>query len=164
MTKAHVVAVSAFEGMAPFEPGVVVEVFGLARPELGDLPRYELRVCAEQPHRDLRAVGGFSLRAEYGPDTLAAADTVIVPGVAGAGATVSPALGTRCAGPTRAGRDRCRSARARSRRPRPACSTDGAPPRTGAGRSRRPPGSARAGRYRGAGRGISGRGWTGGRW
>ncbi|MEV7203531.1 helix-turn-helix domain-containing protein [Streptomyces griseoluteus] len=91
MTKPHVVAVLAFDGMAPFELGVVVEVFGLVRPELGDLPWYELRVCAEEPGEDLRAVGGFTLRAEYGLDALAAADTVIVPGVATAG-EVSPAL------------------------------------------------------------------------
>jgi AraC family transcriptional activator FtrA len=92
MTKTHVVAVLAFDGMAPFELGVVVEVFGLSRPELGDLPWYELRVCAEEPGRDLRAVGGFTLRAEHGLDALAAADTVIVPGVAKAEAEVSPAL------------------------------------------------------------------------
>ncbi|MFJ5520664.1 helix-turn-helix domain-containing protein [Streptomyces griseoluteus] len=92
MTKPHVVAVLAFDGMAPFELGVVVEVFGLVRPELGDLPWYELRVCAEEPGEDLRAVGGFTLRAEYGLDALAAADTVIVPGVATAGSEVSPAL------------------------------------------------------------------------
>ncbi|WP_381560749.1 helix-turn-helix domain-containing protein [Streptomyces eurythermus] len=92
MTKRHVVAVLAFDGMAPFELGVVVEVFGLSRPELGDLPWYELRVCAEEPDRDLRAVGGFTLRVGHGLDALAAADTVIVPGVAVAGAEVSPAL------------------------------------------------------------------------
>ncbi|WP_405386328.1 helix-turn-helix domain-containing protein [Streptomyces sp. NBC_01102] len=92
MAKTHVVAVLAFDGMAPFELGVVVEVFGLSRPELGDLPWYELRVCAEEPGRDLRAVGGFTLRAGHGLDALTTADTVIVPGVAKAGAEVSPAL------------------------------------------------------------------------
>ncbi|MFE3387411.1 helix-turn-helix domain-containing protein [Streptomyces anulatus] len=92
MAKKHVVAVLAFDGMAPFELGVVVEVFGLSRPELGDLPWYELRVCAEEPDRDLRAVGGFTVRVEHGLDALAAADTVIVPGVAEAGAEVSPSL------------------------------------------------------------------------
>ncbi|NED02057.1 AraC family transcriptional regulator, partial [Streptomyces sp. SID6648] len=58
MAETHGVAVLAFDGMAPFELGVVVEVFGLSRPELGELPWYELRVCAEEPGRDLRAVGG----------------------------------------------------------------------------------------------------------
>lgn len=92
MAKRHVVAVLAFDGMAPFELGVVVEVFGLPRPELGDMPWYELRVCAEEPGRDLQAVGGFTLRAECDLDALAAADTVIVPGVADTGTEVSPAL------------------------------------------------------------------------
>ncbi|MEZ0092818.1 helix-turn-helix domain-containing protein [Streptacidiphilus sp. EB129] len=89
---AHTVAVLAFDGMAPFELGVVVEVFGLHRPEVGDIPWYELRVCAEDPGRDLRVVGGFSLRAEHGLDVLSAADTVIVPGVADVHGAVSPAL------------------------------------------------------------------------
>ncbi|WP_042403409.1 helix-turn-helix domain-containing protein [Streptacidiphilus carbonis] len=89
---AHTVAVLAFDGMTPFELGVVVEVFGLHRPELGELPWYELKVCAEQPGRDLRAVGGFSLKAEHGLDVLAAADTVIVPGVPDARGEASPAL------------------------------------------------------------------------
>ncbi|MEV7597575.1 helix-turn-helix domain-containing protein [Kitasatospora sp. NPDC089797] len=80
----HDVAVYAFEGMAPFELGVVVEVFGLARPELGGLlaaPWYGLRVCADRPGTPLDAVGGFALTARHGLDDLAAADTVIVPGV-----------------------------------------------------------------------------------
>ncbi|MGW3075136.1 MULTISPECIES: helix-turn-helix domain-containing protein [unclassified Kitasatospora] len=80
----HDVAVYAFPGMATFELGVVVEVFGLARPELAGLlaaPWYGLKVCAEQPGTPLDAVGGFTLTAPYGLDELAAADTVIVPGV-----------------------------------------------------------------------------------
>ncbi|MFI2607871.1 helix-turn-helix domain-containing protein [Kitasatospora sp. NPDC018619] len=102
----HDIAVYAFPGMAPFELGVVVEVFGLARPELIGLlaaPWYGLKVCADRPGTPLDAVGGFTLTAPYGLDELAAADTVVVPGVAnafgGAGAPaggraggVSPAL------------------------------------------------------------------------
>ncbi|MFJ2188561.1 DJ-1/PfpI family protein [Kitasatospora sp. NPDC087861] len=83
----HDVAVYAFEGMAPFELGVVVEVFGLARPELGGLlaaPWYGLKVCADRPGTALDAVGGFTLTARHGLDDLAAADTVVVPGVANA--------------------------------------------------------------------------------
>lgn len=89
---AHVVAVLAFDGMAPFELGVVVEVFGLSRPELGDIPWYELQVCSADPGRDLRVVGGFTLRTERGLDALAAADTVIIPGVSRAGAEVPQPL------------------------------------------------------------------------
>ena len=52
----HRVAVLAFDGMAPFELGVVVEVFGLPRPEL-DVEPYALDVCAERLE-PLEAVGG----------------------------------------------------------------------------------------------------------
>ncbi|MCX4747906.1 helix-turn-helix domain-containing protein [Kitasatospora sp. NBC_01287] len=81
----HTVGVYAYEGMAPFELGVVVEVFGLARPELAGLlasPWYGLKVCADEPGRPLNALGGFALTARHGLDELAAADTVIVVGVA----------------------------------------------------------------------------------
>lgn len=73
----HQVAVLAFDGMAPFELGSVVEVFGLPRPEL-EVPWYDLRVCAPAPGRPMRAVGGFTMTAEYGLDEFAAADTVMV--------------------------------------------------------------------------------------
>ncbi|MEU4513040.1 transcriptional regulator FtrA [Nonomuraea wenchangensis] len=76
----HRVAALAFDGMAPFELGCVVELFGLPRPEL-DVPWYDLRVCAASPE-PLRVVGGFTMSAEHGLDVLAEADTVIVPGVA----------------------------------------------------------------------------------
>lgn len=78
----HRVAVLAFDGMAPFELGVVVEVFGLARPELHARTGgwYALDVCAEQTATPLETVGGFGLQARHGLDVLAAADTVIVPG------------------------------------------------------------------------------------
>jgi AraC family transcriptional activator FtrA len=87
----HRVAVLAFAGMAPFELGCVVEVFGLPRPEL-DVAWYDLAVCAESPGDPLPAVGGFTVTAAHGLDVLAAADTVIVPGVADVRADVSPAL------------------------------------------------------------------------
>ncbi|HWV87271.1 MAG TPA: transcriptional regulator FtrA [Capillimicrobium sp.] len=76
---AHRVAVLAYDGMAPFELGVVVEVFGLPRPELRGRPWYALDVCATAPG-PLEAVGGFAMTARHGLDRLAAADTVIVPG------------------------------------------------------------------------------------
>ncbi|MEU8248770.1 helix-turn-helix domain-containing protein [Nonomuraea sp. NPDC048916] len=84
------IGVLAFDGMAPFELGCVVEIFGLPRPELG-VPWYNLRVCAETPE-PLRAVGGFTLRAAHGLDVLASCDTVIVPGVADVRGPVSEEL------------------------------------------------------------------------
>ncbi|MBW8481821.1 helix-turn-helix domain-containing protein [Actinomadura parmotrematis] len=70
------VSVLAFDGMAPFELGSVVEVFGRPRPELG-VPWYDLRVCSRE-RGPLRAVGGFTLATEHGLDAFAAADTVMV--------------------------------------------------------------------------------------
>ncbi|QXJ22982.1 helix-turn-helix domain-containing protein [Actinomadura graeca] len=73
------VSVLALDGMAPFELGSVVEVFGLPRPEL-DVPRYDLRVCSLE-RGPLRAVGGFTITAEHGLDAFASADTVMVVGL-----------------------------------------------------------------------------------
>ena len=84
-------SVLVFDGMAPFELGVVVEIFGLPRPELA-VPWYDLRVCAEEPGRPLRAVGGFSMTAEHGLDAFAEADTVMVVAVPDVRAEVSPAV------------------------------------------------------------------------
>lgn len=89
-SRPHRVAVLAFDGMAPFELGCVVEFFGLPRPEL-DVPWYSLAVCAETPE-PLRVVGGFTMQAAHGLDVLAEADTVIVPGVADVPGEVSGAL------------------------------------------------------------------------
>lgn len=86
----HSVGVLAFAGMAPFELGCVVEVFGLPRPEL-DRPWYALSVCADST-RPLPVVGGFTMSTPHGLDVLAAADTVIVPGVPDIRGAVSPAL------------------------------------------------------------------------
>ncbi|WP_371498178.1 helix-turn-helix domain-containing protein [Kitasatospora sp. NBC_00374] len=92
----HTVAVYVFDGMAPFELGVVVEVFALARPEVAGLlaaPWYDVKVCADRPGTPLNAVGGFTLSAPHGPDELAAADTVIVVAVPNPfSGEVSPAL------------------------------------------------------------------------
>jgi AraC family transcriptional activator FtrA len=72
----HTVSVLAFDSMAPFELGAVVEVFGVNR--LGQ-DWYDLRVCAETTGA-LRMAGGFTMTAEHDLETFANADTVIVPG------------------------------------------------------------------------------------
>ncbi|HEX6022647.1 MAG TPA: helix-turn-helix domain-containing protein [Solirubrobacter sp.] len=67
-------------GIAPFELGIVVEVFGLDRPEL-DVPWwYQLVVAAERPGRVPATAGGFSFEVEHGLEALADADTIVVPG------------------------------------------------------------------------------------
>jgi AraC family transcriptional activator FtrA len=96
--RTHRVAVLAFEGLAPFDLGVAVEIFAPARPELEVPWWYSFAVCAERPG-PLGAMGGFQLIAPYGLETLAAADTVIVPGCADVRADPSPELAgaLRCA-------------------------------------------------------------------
>lgn len=84
------VAVLAYEGMSPFETGIVTEVFGLPRPEL-EVPWYDLTVCAERPG-PLRIVGGATIDTRYGLDVFASAQTLIVPGVSDVRAECSPEL------------------------------------------------------------------------
>jgi AraC family transcriptional activator FtrA len=76
----HRVVALLAPGVAPFELGIVVEVFGLARPEL-DVPWwYELAVAAERPGPLPATAGGFGFVIEHGLEALDDADTVIVPG------------------------------------------------------------------------------------
>jgi AraC family transcriptional regulator, transcriptional activator FtrA len=78
--RVHRVVALAAPGIAPFELGIVVEVFGLDRPEL-DVPWWdELVVAAERPGPLPATSGGFSFYVEHGLEALAAADTVVVPG------------------------------------------------------------------------------------
>src|SRR5262245_16257829 len=74
------VSVLAYDGMSAFEMGIVTEVFGLPRPEF-DVPWYQLAICAPSPGR-VRMIGGAVLETDHRLDEFAAADTVIVPGVA----------------------------------------------------------------------------------
>jgi AraC family transcriptional activator FtrA len=78
---AHHVVALGFDGMAPFELGVVTEVFALPRPELDARWWYSFTLCGERPGR-LSAVGGFSLEVTHGLEALAIADTIVLPGTA----------------------------------------------------------------------------------
>ena len=76
----HRVVALVAPGIAPFELGCVVEVFGLDRPEL-DVPWwYDLRVAAETPGPLPATAGGFAFFVEHGLEALEDADTIIVPG------------------------------------------------------------------------------------
>jgi AraC family transcriptional activator FtrA len=75
----HRVAVLAFDGLAPFELGCVVEVFGIARPDLDAAWWYDVTVCSADPS-PLLSVGGLRLVVDAGLEAVDAADTVIVPG------------------------------------------------------------------------------------
>jgi AraC family transcriptional activator FtrA len=78
MPRRHHVVALAYDGLCTFEFGIIVEAFGLRRPEL-TVPWYRFTVCSLE-RRPLRATGGVTLRAEAGLDVLARADTIVIPG------------------------------------------------------------------------------------
>src|SRR5215208_767708 len=73
----HVVAAVAYDGLSTFEFGIVVELFGLRRPEIDGW--YEFVVCAEST-RPVAAAGGVRFIAGAGLGALARADTIVIPG------------------------------------------------------------------------------------
>ncbi|WP_037576560.1 helix-turn-helix domain-containing protein [Phaeacidiphilus oryzae] len=74
------VAVLLVDGTAPFEFGVVCEVFGLDRTEDG-VPAFDFRVCGEHPGRPLSTRVGCAFVPDRGLDELVDADLVCVPAV-----------------------------------------------------------------------------------
>ncbi|HEX7639440.1 MAG TPA: AraC family transcriptional regulator, partial [Burkholderiaceae bacterium] len=70
--KPHLVVALAYEGLCTFEFGCVVEMFALARPELG-VDWYRFAVCAEQ-RGPLRAAGGVTVTVPHTLALLAKAD------------------------------------------------------------------------------------------
>lgn len=73
------VAVLAFDGVAPFELGVLCEAFGVDRSEEG-LPVMDFAVCAPRPGR-VRTRHGFDLHVEHDLSRVAEADLVAVPAI-----------------------------------------------------------------------------------
>jgi AraC family transcriptional activator FtrA len=69
----------AVPGMTPFELAIVIEVFGLERPELNVPGWYSLEVFTLRPG-PLPAVSGLRLDVAAGLEAVLKADTVIVPG------------------------------------------------------------------------------------
>jgi AraC family transcriptional regulator, transcriptional activator FtrA len=76
MTQHRVVAL-AYEGLCTFEFGIVVEMFGLPRPELERW--YSFTVCGLE-NRPLRATGGITVTPQKELSGLRQADTIIIPG------------------------------------------------------------------------------------
>ena len=74
----HRVVVVAYDGLTPFEFGIVVEAFALPRPEL-KVPWYRFTVCALES-RPIRALGGIRIVVGRGLGALRRADTVVIPG------------------------------------------------------------------------------------
>ncbi len=82
----HTVAVLALEGVLPFDLSTPLGVFSMSRLPDGR-PPYRTMVCAPAAEID---AGDFTLRARWGLDALADADTIIVPGCADPVAAISP--------------------------------------------------------------------------
>jgi transcriptional regulator GlxA family with amidase domain len=83
------VAVLVFDGVAPFELGVLCEAWGIDRMEHG-VPLLEFAVCAAKPR--VRTSMGFDLHVEHDLDRAAQADLICVPAVKGADAVPEEVL------------------------------------------------------------------------
>ncbi|NED97240.1 helix-turn-helix domain-containing protein [Phytoactinopolyspora alkaliphila] len=73
------VAVLVFDGVAPFELGVLCESFGVDRSAQG-LPVFDFAVCANQPGR-VRTSVGFDITVEHGLEVLDNADLIGIPAI-----------------------------------------------------------------------------------
>lgn len=71
------VALLAYEGLCTFEFGIMVEIFGLDRPELDDWYRFHVAGLERGP---LRATGGVVVEAPHSLRMLDRAGTILVPG------------------------------------------------------------------------------------
>ncbi|GAA3650655.1 helix-turn-helix domain-containing protein [Nocardioides ginsengisoli] len=71
------VAVIAFDGVAPFELGILCEAFGIDRTADG-VPAIDFAVCAEDD-APMRTSSGFTLQAAHGLDRVLKADLVGIP-------------------------------------------------------------------------------------
>jgi AraC family transcriptional activator FtrA len=88
--KNHLVVALAYDNLCTFELGCAVEMFSLARPELG-VDWYRFAVCAEDKGV-VRAAGGISVHVPHGMAMLGRADTIIIPGWQGVDVAPSTAL------------------------------------------------------------------------
>ncbi|MGW7351666.1 GlxA family transcriptional regulator [Streptomyces phytohabitans] len=97
----HTVAVLALDGVVPFDMSTPIDTF--ARTALPDgRDAYRVRVCA--PTEEVEADGGaFTLRAPWGLEALADADTVVVPGAPHPTAALPPEVAEGLRAAARAG-------------------------------------------------------------
>jgi transcriptional regulator GlxA family with amidase domain len=80
----HVVALLVLDQVVAFDLGTPPQVFNSAR-RADRLPLYEVRICGTGP---VRSTAGYTVVPDFDLTGLAAADTIIVPGVGG-GSTVT---------------------------------------------------------------------------
>ncbi|GAA4478257.1 transcriptional regulator FtrA [Gluconacetobacter asukensis] len=92
-TTGPLVAALLYDGLCTFEFGIVSEIFGLPRPEMGP-DWYRFASCAIEDG-PLRAHGGVRILADHGAELLDQADLIVIPGWKGAEAPVPPTLVAR---------------------------------------------------------------------
>src|SRR6185437_5802601 len=73
----RLVAALLHDGVAAFELGIVTEVFGLARPEMG--PDWYRFVTVAEERKLLEATGGLQVAPEAGLEALDRAGTIVIP-------------------------------------------------------------------------------------
>lgn len=74
----HRVVALVYDGLCTFEFAIVVEVFGLPRPEM-PADWYRFSVCSLEP-APVRATGGVKVTASSGLSALRGAGTIVIPG------------------------------------------------------------------------------------
>lgn len=70
--------VLAYDGLSAFEFGIVVEIFGLPKPEL-NVDWYNFAICSLE-RGPLRATGGIQVEASRGIRSMQHAGTIVIPG------------------------------------------------------------------------------------
>ena len=86
----RLVAALLQEKVATFELGIVAEIFGLPRPEMG--PDWYRLITVAEERRPLQATGGLHVFPEAGLEALARAGTIVIPGWRTDGAPPTPAV------------------------------------------------------------------------
>jgi transcriptional regulator GlxA family with amidase domain len=76
------VSALVLDGLAPFEFGVICEVFGIDRTADG-VPNFDFKICGPEPGKPLRTSVGASLIPDHGLDALIGADLVAIPAISG---------------------------------------------------------------------------------
>ncbi|MEB2846667.1 transcriptional regulator FtrA [Rhizobiales bacterium RZME27] len=79
-----------YDGLCTFEFGIVAEIFGLPRPEMGE-NWYRFASCAIEDG-PLRAHGGLVVTPDFGPELVHKADIIVVPGWRGVDKPVPQSL------------------------------------------------------------------------
>ena len=85
------VSTLVLDGLAPFEFGVICEVFGIDRSADG-VPNFDFKICGPEPGRAVRTSVGAALVPDYGLDALVGADLVAIPAIAGTRPNLPEAL------------------------------------------------------------------------